>query len=69
MAKVLLKLLHLSRVKGIKGVRGRERVDVVCHAVTPRQSRSRMIPSRIRVLIVPSGAPSRSATSGYVKPP
>lgn len=33
------------------------------HAVTPKQSRSRMSPSRSRVLTVPSGSASASATS------
>ena len=33
------------------------------HTAPPRQSRSRVRPSRIRVLTVPSGSESRSATS------
>lgn len=33
------------------------------HQLTPRQSRRRMSPSRILVLIVPTAAPSNAATS------
>ena len=35
---------------------------VQVHSATPRQSRSRISASRIRVLIVPVGTPSRLAT-------
>ena len=40
-----------------------EQVQVGGHAVTPRQSRRRMSPSRRRVFTVPSGTSSSSPTS------
>jgi len=45
-------------------VRARERMDlpVAVHCATPKQSRSRISASRILVLIVPGGTPSRLAT-------
>ncbi len=49
-----------------EGVCGGEGVGVggvVVHVVTPMQSRSRMSPSRMRVLIVGSGVRRASATS------
>ena len=50
--------------QGIGGVGAGQGVDVVFgHASTPMQSRSRMSPSRRRVLTVPSGTSSSSPTS------
>ncbi len=45
----------------VQGVGARQAVQVLGahHALTPRQSRSRMRPSRSRVLTVPSGSASR----------
>jgi len=39
------------------------RLAALCHHSTPRQSRSLIRPSRIRVLMVPTATPSSSATS------
>ena len=49
--------------EGVQGVGPGQQVRVGGgHAVTPRQSRSRMRPSRSRVFTVPSGSVSASAT-------
>ena len=60
----------LEVVHGVQHVGADQGVNVGRHAVTPdaRQSRSRISPSRIRVLTVASGAPSSSATCGYECP-
>ena len=66
-----------ERVQGIRTTEGVQVVEApfaalagtcVAHSDTPKQSRSRMSPSRIRVLIVPSGTPSVAPTSAYVNP-
>ena len=54
-----------AAIEGVEGVRAREAVQVLAqrhYQVTPRQSRMRMSPSRIRVLMVLSATPSRSPT-------
>ncbi len=57
--------LGLGLREGVEGVRAGEGVQftVVLHVVTPMQSRSRMSPSRMRVLMVGSGVHRVSATS------
>ena len=47
----------------------RQPVDVGAHEFTPKVSRSLMRPSLIRVLAVPSGTSSSTATSVWVYPP
>lgn len=62
--RVPLEPAALVLVEGVQRVRTRQGVQVGRgHAVTPRQSRRRMRPSRSRVLTVPSGSVSSSATS------
>jgi len=59
---VLLRLV----IERIEHVRAGQRVQVGAeqlHQPTPRQSRSRMSPSRILVLIVPTAVPRSAATS------
>ena len=63
--KVGLEGSQLLAVEGVESVDRREVVEgevVIAHEVTSSARRSRTIPSRIRVLIVPSGAPSATAT-------
>lgn len=62
--------LVFRRRQGVEGVRAGEGVQfpVVLHVVTPMQSRNRMSPSRMRVLIVGNGVRRVSATSRYVRP-
>ena len=55
----------LRRVQRVEGVGAGERVQVLAeepHQLTPRQSRIRISPSRIQVLIAPSVTCSNSAT-------
>ena len=55
---------------GVEGVDSFDAIELVAvHLVTPRRSRRRMRPSRIRVLIVPSGVSSSSEISWWVWPP
>jgi len=54
-----------GRGQGVHGEGPGQRVDVrvtESHSATPRQSRSRISASRILVLTVPAGTPSRLAT-------
>ena len=67
--EVPLEDLPLVVGDGVEHVGTRQRVDIRVHQATPKQSRSRMSPSRSRVLIVPSGVSSSSPTSLYVRPP
>ena len=53
----------LDVVDGVDGVGADEGVDLAHDVVTPRASRIRMRPSRIRVLAVPTGRSSMLATS------
>ena len=56
----------VARRQRVERVGTRQRVQVGpprCHHVTPRQSRSLIRPSRIRVFVVPTAIPSRPATS------
>ena len=55
----------LEVVERVDGVGAGQRVDVG-HDATPIVSRSRMSPSRIRVLAVPTGRSSMLATSVWV---
>ena len=52
-----------SASERVRGVRAGQGVQVDGHASTPMQSRIRINPSRSRVLTVPSGTDSSSATS------
>ncbi len=62
--QVALEAAPLGLHEGIHGVGAGESMNVVlAHDPTPRQSRSRISPSRRRVFTVPSGTSSRSATS------
>ena len=61
-AQVPLELGALDVVEGVDRVGAREGVDVA-HAPTPIVSRSRIRPSRMRVLAVPTGRSSIVATS------
>ena len=63
--EVRLELGELVGIHPVQGVRAGEvaRVFVVSHEATPNSSRKRIIPSLMRVLIVPIGTLSRSATS------
>src|SRR6266567_1773138 len=47
----------------VEGIRPGEGVEILSHVSTPKQSRRRISPSRMRVLTVPSGTVSSSATS------
>ncbi len=77
-ANVALDHRDLRRLQRAERVRRDEVDDVtswigrLAHAssisLPPRASRSFWMPSRIRVLIVPSGSPSRSAISRWVRP-
>ncbi len=70
--QVLLEIGLLVTGQRVKGVAAGQQVQFVtldAHQVTPMQSRSRIRPSLIRVLMVPSGTPSSSATCGYAYPP
>src|SRR5829696_7046099 len=67
--EVLLEQGALALVERVDGVGTGEVVQVGAHAGTPIVSRSRMRPSRIRVLAVPGGRSRRRATSVCVYPP
>ena len=67
-AQVPLVGTPLVRVESVQDVGTQQGVHILVdnrftHASTPKQSRSRTSPSRMRALTVPSGAPSSSATS------
>ena len=70
LAQVPLKGGALQIVDRVEHVRAGQGVNVGRHAAIPefRQSRNRISPSRMRVLMVASGAPSNSATCGYECP-
>ena len=59
------------RIEGVERVGGGQVVDVhdISSPGSPRSSRRRASPMNILLLIVPSGWPSRSASSDCVKPP
>ena len=63
--------LALSSVEGVERVGGGQVVDVhdISSPGSPRSSRNRASPMNMRLLIVPSGWPSRSASSDCVNPP
>ena len=65
LGQVALEAGALDVVEGVDGVRTGQRMHVA-HESTPNVSRSRMSPSRIRVLAVPSGMPSMVDTSLWV---
>src|SRR5436305_1091441 len=73
-SQVPLEADPLRGLQGVERIGGRERVQIPAakqsgeetHATPPRHLRSWVSPSRIRVLTVPSGSESRSATSRYV---
>jgi hypothetical protein len=70
-----LVLTRVLAIEGIEGVRGCQVVEGVgFHAVSPFEgsassSRRRARPVNILLLIVPTGCPSLSASSVWVKPP
>ena len=73
-AQVQLELLPLLRVECIERVRGAQLVELLgshSHSIasSPSSSRSRRRPLNVRLLIVPSGCPIRSAISLWLNPP
>src|SRR5262249_57452311 len=68
-----LVLPRLVRAESIERVRRRQVVKVGFHVLSPlgsaSSSRKRPSPANIRLLIVPTGCPSLSASSDCVKPP
>ena len=66
-AQVMLEPVSFCSVDRMQGVDAGQDVQVMAresHQLTPMQSRSRIRPSRIRVLIVPRAVPSSPATCG-----
>ena len=61
--QVLLEPGALVVVDSIDGVGADQAVDVVVHRSSPKVSRRRIRPSRMRVLAVPTGMSSITATS------
>ena len=66
-----LALVGLERVERVGGAQLVDRlgVHVSPSIAVSSSSRSRASPANIRLLIVPSGSPSRSASSDCVNPP
>ena len=56
----------LLGVQGVQGPGARQITILLVHDVTPRLSRRTIIPSRIRVLAVPTGMSRRLATSRWL---
>ena len=71
--EVLLERVQLGGLEGVQRVGGAQVVDCLFHESSSvgwsSSSRSRESPVNILLLMVPSGSPSRSANSDWVKPP